>query len=206
MPVASLQEILDKNRTELEQCNWYYKNLKWNESAQLLANTEPGTFLVRDSADPNFLFSLSVQRGKSNNNNKTDNEGPTSVRIHFQRGKFRLDAEESIRHLMPEFDSVVALIEHYMSNNKNTNSSNSNPYLARLNGSQVFVDNLGKLSSPICLKKPLYKEVPSLSHLSRLVICGAMAAQTSVDAEKKTQMLDLPLTLKTFVRQYPYRV
>ena len=52
-----------------------------------------------------FLYSLSVQRGPD--------EGPTSVRIHFSQGKFRLDAEDKIQHLMPAFKSVVDLVEYY---------------------------------------------------------------------------------------------
>ena len=70
----------------------------------LLQNTRDGTFLVRDSQDPKFLYSLSLQRAK---------EGPTSVRISFCEGKFSLDADPAIRRMMPQFESIGLLISHY---------------------------------------------------------------------------------------------
>ena len=59
---------------------------------------------MRDSQDPSFLYTLSLQRTK---------EGPTSVRISFRDGKFSLDADPTIRRMMPEFDSIGALIVNY---------------------------------------------------------------------------------------------
>jgi len=98
------EDILKRSRVELQQSCWYYGVLSWQESSILLHNTPDGTFLVRESQDPKFLFSLSLQRSK---------EGPTSVRISFCEGKFSLDADPAIRGLMPTFESIGSLISHY---------------------------------------------------------------------------------------------
>ncbi|KAF6201181.1 hypothetical protein GE061_005628 [Apolygus lucorum] len=88
----------------LKSSGWYYEGLTWQESITLLAPTPPGTFLVRESSNPSYLFSLSVQAEK----------GPTSVRIHYINGYFRLDAEPSILPAVPLFDCVVKMIEYYI--------------------------------------------------------------------------------------------
>jgi len=109
------EEILQHSRLELEQSCWYYGPINWQESAILLQNTRDGTFLVRDSQDPRFLYSLSLQRSK---------EGPTSVRISFSEGKFSLDADPAIRRMMPRFASVVSLINHYSEERSLTPAAN----------------------------------------------------------------------------------
>ena len=98
------EEVLKRSRLELQQSCWYYGAINWQESSMLLQNTRDGTFLVRDSQDPKFLYSLSLQRAK---------EGPTSVRISFCEGKFSLDADPAIRRMMPQFESIGLLISHY---------------------------------------------------------------------------------------------
>merc|ERR1711915_1018585 len=88
-------------------CDYYHGPMSWQESSQLLNNSEEGTFLVRDSSDPRFMYSLSFQRAK--------NEGPTSVRIGLQDGRWSLDSDKTIRHLMPSFSNLNMLIEYYVS-------------------------------------------------------------------------------------------
>jgi len=88
-------------------CDYYHGPMSWQESSQLLNKSEEGTFLVRDSSDPRFLYSLSFQRG--------NNEGPTSVRIDLQDGRWSLDSDKTIRHLMPSFSNINLLIEYYAS-------------------------------------------------------------------------------------------
>jgi len=101
-----IEERLERSRLELEQSCWYYGAITWQESAMLLQDTNHGTFLVRDSQDNKFLYTLSLQRSK---------EGPTSVRVAFRDGKFSLDAEPAIRRMMPEFASIGSLIVAYCS-------------------------------------------------------------------------------------------
>jgi SH2 domain len=78
--------------------------LSGEESLIALKNCPPGTFLVRDSSDPDHLFSLSVQTTR----------GPTSVRLHYLNGEFRLDAQHHLAHHVPRFACVLRLIEHYV--------------------------------------------------------------------------------------------
>ena len=63
-----------------------------------------GTFLVRDSADPRYLYALSIQTER----------GPTSVRIHYTEGCFRLDADSLLAERLPKFRSVPDLIDFYV--------------------------------------------------------------------------------------------
>jgi len=164
----------------------------------LLQNTAEGTFLVRDSQDPRFLYSLSVQRPK---------EGPTSVRIQFNNGKFSLDAEDRIRDLMPRFDSVGELAQHYVS----LGSKHSSP-------KEVFIDhNLEerRISSPIILRQPLYKSPPTLAHFSRLTINRSLATKQTKQAssvlkekveKEKMKTLKLPPKLQEFLKMYPLSI
>eukprot|EP00092_Neocalanus_flemingeri_P004573 GFUD01004924.1.p1 GENE.GFUD01004924.1~~GFUD01004924.1.p1 ORF type:complete len:455 (+),score=44.61 GFUD01004924.1:870-2234(+) len=198
-PTIDVAEVLRISQTELEQCCWYYGSLSWQESSMLLQNTAEGTFLVRDSQDHRFLYSLSVQRHK---------EGPTSVRIQFSNGKFSLDAEERIRELMPRFNSVGELVEHYVSLGEKHSSSK-----------EVFVDQKleeRKIHSPIILRQPLFKKTPTLAHFSRIAINRSMGAKrSSVQAsaipkqaaendEMKT--LNLPPKLVEFLKNYPLSI
>lgn len=71
---------------------------------EILESTKPGSFIVRDSADPRFLYSLSIQTER----------GPTSVRLPYRNGKFSLDGDDKLGDRVPKFDSVIGLIEHYV--------------------------------------------------------------------------------------------
>lgn len=192
-------EVLRMSQTELKQCCWYYGSLSWQESSMLLQNTAEGTFLVRDSQDPRFLYSLSVQRSK---------EGPTSVRIQFNNGKFSLDAEERIRELMPRFNSVGELVEHYVSFGEKHSSSK-----------EVLINQKleeRKIHSPIILRQPLFKSPPTLAHFARIAINRSMAAKrTSVQASvvfknsvenDKIKTLKLPPKLIEFLEIYPLSI
>jgi len=136
------ETVLLRSRQEMSQCGWYYGKLSWQQSQALLQFSEDGTFLVRDSHDPRFTYTLSLQRVK---------EGATSVRIFFSHGKFSLDADERIRHLMPRFSSVGALVSHYVSLDQEPD----------------------KLEAPcirLSVRRPLLRSPPSLSHSARLAI------------------------------------
>lgn len=59
------------------------KVLCYFQAAQtLLKDASVGAFVIRDSGDRKFIFSLSVQTER----------GPTSVRLHFEDGYFRYDS------------------------------------------------------------------------------------------------------------------
>lgn len=148
------EQALQRSRLELLQSCWYYGAVSWKESAMLLQHTQDGTFLVRDSQDPRFMYSLSLQRSE---------EGPTSVRISFRDGKFSLDAEPAIRRLMPSFETIGALICHYGSHRK-THSM--------------------KPAANIVIRRPLYKHPPSLAHFARLIINKTLKQQSLSQARQ----------------------
>jgi len=145
------EQALQRSRLELLQSCWYYGAVSWQESAMLLQHTEDGTFLVRDSQDPRFMYSLSLQRSK---------EGPTSVRISFRDGKFSLDAEPAIRRLMPSFETIGALICHYGSEKNQRKAHSLKP------------------AANIVIRRPLYKHPPSLAHSARLIINKTLKQQS----------------------------
>lgn len=85
-PENELQRLADTVRV-LRLSGWYYEVVSYQMSHELLKDSKVGTFLVRDSLDPRFLFSLSVQTEK----------GPTSVRLFYANGYFRLDAQPHLQ-------------------------------------------------------------------------------------------------------------
>ena len=178
---------LAQNKDLLRQSGWYFGTQSSQQSTELLKETPEGTFLVRDSADSRFHFSLSVQRSQE--------DGPTSVRIYFGQGKFRLDAEENIVHKMPTFDSVLNLVFYYCQINQKSCKSAKKSHQQ----SHVWIDvNAGELYSPICMKQPLRKEVPSLAHSARL------AVHRSLKSQARIHELKLPKKITQYLREYPH--
>ena len=82
-----LRRCLSRNKKLLRKSGWYYGRLSHTESFDLLKNSCAGTFLVRDSSDRSCIYSLSLQRNP-------EEEGPTSIRIQFSDGQFRLDSDK----------------------------------------------------------------------------------------------------------------
>lgn len=162
--------VLTATRHALEESGWYYGAISWQQAAAMLQDTSVGTFLLRDSASPQCLYSLSVQ---------TSN-GPTSVRIHYSYGKFRLDCTGHSQKHTPEFDGVVSLVDHYVS----------------VTSTQVWVDHEGNTFSPIDIRRPLRRTVSSLQHLCRLAL-NTSSCSTPSDAI-------LPPALRSFLKRYPH--
>ncbi|KAG5895879.1 hypothetical protein JTB14_000494 [Gonioctena quinquepunctata] len=186
-PETELQRLSDTVRA-LRQSGWYYEGITYQQSHELLKGTEVGTFLVRNSSDPKFLFSLSVQTER----------GPTSVRLFYINGYFRLDAQPHLQSAMPMFPSVIDLIQHYVEQLR----------LCR-NDAQVWVDQQGKWYSSILLVQPLRKkpEPSSLKHLARLAVHKALRSSTkprlTMLPPPHTQ-LDLPTSLTAYLSEYPF--
>uniref|UniRef100_A0A0A9YZI6 Suppressor of cytokine signaling 2 n=1 Tax=Lygus hesperus TaxID=30085 RepID=A0A0A9YZI6_LYGHE len=163
----------------LKSSGWYYEGLTWQESITLLAPTAPGTFLVRESSNPSYLFSLSVQAEK----------GPTSVRIHYVNGYFRLDAEPSILPAVPLFDCVVKMIEYYIYTSQEPKS----------NRDLVFLDRSGAKYSSILLRRPLLRQAAPLQHLARLKV-----NELQKNGDTVPNLHVLPSTLRHYLKEYPY--
>jgi len=173
---------LEVSKSQMEQCGWFYGPMTNQQSIYLLQNTEDGTFLVRNSQDPQFLYSLSLQRVK---------EGPTSVRIAFVRGKFSFDAEERIKDQMPEFDSVGELISHYVVGKKSID------YYHKQN---PFDPNVS--SQTLVLRKPLYKSPPSLAHCARLVINRSLKNSQRFSKHSNSEQVQIPTKLRDYLDRY----
>jgi len=97
-------ERLASTKRNLEFSGWYWRKMDWQDSIRALNSSPIGTFLLRDSGDPNYAFSLSIQTER----------GPISSRISYRNGKFRLDSQDRISEMMPTFNNVISLIEHYI--------------------------------------------------------------------------------------------
>jgi len=180
-----MEKILVRTKEELEESNWFYGDLSWPAANALLANAKPGTFLVRESQDPQTLYSLSVQR----------REGPTSVRIQFSKGQFRLDScDQKIGELLPMFDSVGELIQHYVDKGR-----------SNVDGAVLTGLDDGKEQPPIVLEKPLYKSPPSLLHSSRLAVNRSMRGNVS-RGRSELGSLELPTKLVEYIKAYPMTI
>lgn len=133
---------------DLRNTGWYWGSMTANEAKEILQDAPEGTFLVRDSSQTDYLFTISAMTSA----------GPTNLRIEFKDGKFKLDSVVLIKPKLKQFDSVVHLVEHYV-NLSRTNTKVSSHPLAPTNGTVQLL-----------LTKPVYTVTPSLQHLCRITI------------------------------------
>jgi len=188
-PSDKLEAVMTATQAELDQCGWYYGNLTWQESHLLLQHCQQGTFLVRNSSckDSFTPYSLSLLR----------REGPTSIRIQFVNGKFRLHADEKKRGEMPVFSSVGQLVTHYVQ------------LCQRKNTREILIEQeeqdctVGAVSRLI-LTSPLLKSPPSLVHAARLAIHKAIGngREHRGSWDRKRKQLKLPDQLLTYLDNY----
>lgn len=133
---------------DLRNTGWYWGSMTANEAKEILQDAPEGTFLVRDSSQTDYLFTISAMTSA----------GPTNLRIEFKDGKFKLDSVVLVKPKLKQFDSVVHLVEHYV-NLSRTNTKVSSHPLAPTNGTVQLL-----------LTKPVYTVTPSLQHLCRITI------------------------------------
>lgn len=150
--------------------------------------------------DPRFLFSLSIQTER----------GPTSVRLFYANGYFRLDAQPHLQTAMPEFHCVVQLVQHYVLQSKTQskrwrNDKSSSNRQWKNDDDLVWVDADGKWYSSIVLDQPLRKQkTNTLKHLARLAINKSLYPSTKIKIVDL--MMELPMSLKAYLAEYPYCV
>lgn len=162
---------------ELKNTGWYWGSLTANEAKEILQDATEGTFLVRDSSQRDYLFTISA----------VTSAGPTNLRIEYKHGKFKLDSVILVKPKLKQFDSVVHLVEHYFLLSKVSNKTTLNsPPSASPNGTVQLV-----------LTKPVYTATPSLKHLSRIAINRTT---------RQIQALPLPNRLKNYLLDYTYNV
>ncbi|KAG6450349.1 hypothetical protein O3G_MSEX006533 [Manduca sexta] len=177
----------------LRLSGWYYGNLDWQGARTLLKDASIGAFVVRDSGDRNFIFSLSVQTER----------GPTSVRLHYEQGFFRLDCDRPLARYMPRFRCVVELVQHY------ARAASAGGARGGAGAGTVWVDREGCPHSPVLLKQPLRKAPPSLLQAARLAVHKALDSNPLTPklwCAPKHRLLPLPSTLIDYLGEYPYSI
>lgn len=132
---------------DLKNTGWYWGSLTANGAKEILQDTSEGTFLVRDSSQRDYLFTISAMTSA----------GPTNLRIEFKDGKFKLDSVVLVKPKLKQFDSVVHLVEHYVQLSRT--SCKGRAPLAPSNGTVQLL-----------LTTPVYTAIPSLQHMCRISI------------------------------------
>ena len=127
---------------------WYWGGLTANEAKEILQDTSEGTFLLRDSSQTDYLFTISAMTSA----------GPTNLRIEYKHGKFKLDSVVLLKPKLKQFDSVVHLVEHYVHLSR-SGSKTAAPGPAPPNGTVQLL-----------LTTPVYTATPTLQHLCRITI------------------------------------
>lgn len=193
-PEDDLKRLID-NELKLRLSGYYYGNLSWIDASHLLKQTKVGTFLVRDSEHCSYLYALSVQTKR----------GPTSCRIEYHNGRFRLDSSEELADKMPRFESVTDLIDHYVHLTKNLPRKNSGKELAPV---WLDMDEENSMDVPVQIYRPLYKNVRSLQHLCRVSLARIQKEKYPSTPFSRTideqEYKNLPLVLKDYLKEYPY--
>jgi len=194
--VASFIPEWDAERLELvygrlAQCGFYYGRLNIDAASERLRRAPVGTFLLRDSADERYLFSISVQTCR----------GTTSIRMLYHAGLFHLDCSRDQEHLMPTFDCALRLVVHYVRICSDRRRSTGSSY--------VFLESSGRRDTPVLLRRPLYFRVDRLAHLCRRAVHGALSrgpAGSPSDRCSAVDRLHLIPSLKCYLKDYPYEL
>ena len=126
----------------LRESGFYWGGISSQQAKELLNDSAVGSFLVRDSSDQRFLFTLSLKTFS----------GVTSVRIVMEKLMFRVDAVVQT----PRFDCVLRLIQYYMEISRTYKDTLNNQGNASKNGGGLLL-----------LYFPLYKRILPLRHLCR---------------------------------------
>merc|ERR1712018_243895 len=135
------------------------------------------------------------------------------------------DAEDRIRSLMPEFDTIIDLVQFYVSTSLHELKQAQKAAISRKDDEKtsfqnaksktLWVDSSGKLYQTIFLAYPLYKKdhVQSLSHMCRLTINSSVVSNITNEFREniygQNQYLDsisklnLPIRIQTFLEEYP---
>jgi len=150
------------NLQEITSCSFYWGKMDRYEAEALLEAKPEGSFLLRDSAQEEYLFSVSFRRyGRS-----------LHARIEEQGHKFSFDCHDPGVFMSK---NIPELLHHY-----------KDP------ASCMFFEPM--LCRPVNRKEPF-----SLQTLARAAICDTVKSYSAVDT------LELPKSLKVFLKEYHYR-
>nr|XP_009861817.1 suppressor of cytokine signaling isoform X1 [Ciona intestinalis] len=200
----------------VEECTWYWGGMSGQEAKRKLRGSSPGTFLLRDSADPRYLYSLSLMT----------KSGPTSIRIVYNNGRFRFDSERDdvtnesrqsqtrsdidrrscVVHMVLRYTSYLRQDrnnEHCCVNNTNSPSPPSEGKSERGQFMCYWVDQGGRREIPVLLTHPLHKKTISLQHLTRICLNKNYRFWENPSLGDS---LPLPIPMKNYIKRYPYPV
>lgn len=178
-----LQKTLEACVTLHSGC-FYFPDVSSCESKFMLKSCAVGTFFVRDSSDPKYLYTISVKTIR----------GPTSIRISYEHGRFALDSDEKSKHQIPKFTSILELIDYYIRLSAGKRSEQCR-----------FLDKSGKKDLPIIMSKPKLCSVPSLAHMCRTTIVRNLPAKNSEEVMSNVdELTEYPKTLRSYIKDYPY--
>lgn len=174
----------------LRTSGFYLGRMSTNDARRRLAGYPVGTFLLRDSSDSRFLFSLSVQTER----------GTTSIRIQHDsgRGLFRLDSDPDQSHRTPTFHCVLLLLCHYI---RRDAEGQGRPGSSHFNGSYVLRESTGRCDTPALIRRPLESTPGALAHLCRKRIHRSIGRTPG-----SIQRLHLNPSLKNYLADYPYDI
>lgn len=158
----------------LRQSGFYWGAITNQEAKTFLRNAKAGSFLVRDSTDQRYLFTITLKTST----------GITSVRIVMQKSTFRLDSK-NLEAQTPTFKTVLHLINYYMKIAWNIRSS-------------VTVEQKTTKNSSFLLYHPLYKELYTLKHLCRRAI------NNYVTTQEKVYELPVSSQLQDYLCKWPF--
>ena len=221
--LTCLMKTLDR----LHKCGFYYGKLSMPEAKRKLQKCPKGTFLLRESSDSKFLFSLSVHTTR----------GTTSIRVVYNKCRFSLEcATERARSRMPSAPCVLQLIEMYLhqpnqpqqdhqhmasagssdsssdaitdvkqggsSSGNESNSGGSSGSSSSGSNSCVFYESSGRCDTPVMLSRPLLQHPHSLRHLCRLRLNLQLSYMSP--ASRHTAKQDMSLAIRGYLQEYPY--
>lgn len=206
-----------------ESC-WYWGNISGDRAREVLRRCSPGTFLIRDSSDKRYLFSMSVMTVR----------GPTSIRLIFSRGCFRIETSGIISPRSPCVVSLIVRMAYLSRNHANLHhppiseqSENTQNTLEHSNddeddgvgddcddasncvqfpfdefeisprddqNSVTFIFEAKLPKKTALLEKPLFFKIPTLKHLSRVAVNKFNLRHFANES------------LSEYIHQYPYPI
>jgi hypothetical protein len=191
-------ERLDIVYKRLAVCGFYFGAMSIDEATERLSHWPVGSFLLRDSSDSRFLFSVSIQTCR----------GTTSIRVAYKSGLFRLDCSADQQHLMPTFDCVLRLVSHYVrlcqasASRKTWSRSTSGSPSSCSGHSYVLLESSGRRDTPVLLTTPCKPSPTSLAQLCRTTIHSRLnLAGHCASAVDRLQLIP---SLKSYLKDYPY--
>ncbi|TDG96444.1 hypothetical protein EPR50_G00228380 [Perca flavescens] len=170
---------------DLRNTGWYWGSLTANEAKEILQDSSEGTFLVRDSSQRDYLFTISAMTSA----------GPTNLRIEYKHGKFKLDSVVLVKPKLKQFSSVVHLVEHYVQMSRASDKAAA--AAAASVAAAVASNSQPNGTVQLLLTKPVYTATPALQHLCRIAINRRT---------RRVQELPLPNRLKDYLTDYTYNV